>query len=76
MWMLACARLGIAYTCTALDATDAALLHRLADFAPSLCVVSPDDELLGLRSHSRLAALATTAGEATRRPKAPPSRDQ
>lgn len=42
VYMLACARLGIVYTCTAMDASDSALIHRLTDFLPTIVVSSSD----------------------------------
>ncbi|KAJ1445042.1 hypothetical protein M885DRAFT_454122 [Pelagophyceae sp. CCMP2097] len=47
IYALACARLAFPYTCSSLDATDGALDHRLADFAPTVCVVSADGEVSG-----------------------------
>lgn len=45
VFMLACARLGIVYTCTAMDASDVAILHRLTDFAPTIIVVTADGDI-------------------------------
>lgn len=45
VFMLACARLGIVYTSTSMDASDVAILHRLTDFAPTILVVTADGDV-------------------------------
>jgi len=45
VYILACARLGIVYTCTAIDAADDAISHRLSDFKPTLLVATIDGDV-------------------------------
>lgn len=44
VYMLACARLGVLYSCTSVDASDAVLAHRIYDFRPTFYVVSSDTQ--------------------------------
>mmetsp|Transcript_10209 Transcript_10209/g.33629 ORF Transcript_10209/g.33629 Transcript_10209/m.33629 type:complete len:1263 (-) Transcript_10209:2345-6133(-) len=43
VYMLACARLGIVYSCTPLEITDASLAFRVRNFSPTMAVVSGDE---------------------------------
>lgn len=48
VYVLACARLGVVYTCTTADASDGALAHRLRDFKPNILITTahPSDDLM------------------------------